>query len=120
MPNVFMNVEQLPLTKNGKTDRNRLKEMYREGKNVDKKEFEKAIKEFETPAYIFDLDILKERVLLIKQILSPACTCFAMKANPFLIKPMDEYTDRFEVCSPGNMRSVCVRALHRIRSWFPG
>ena len=32
VPNVFMNVEQLPLTKNGKTDRNRLKEMYREGK----------------------------------------------------------------------------------------
>lgn len=73
-----------------------------------KKEFEKAIKEFETPAYIFDLDILKERVLLIKQILSPACTCFAMKANPFLIKPMDEYTDRFEVCSPGEYE-ICMR-----------
>lgn len=75
---------------------------------MDKKEFEKAIKEFETPAYIFDLDILKERVLLIKQILSPACTCFAMKANPFLIKPMDEYTDRFEVCSPGEYE-ICMR-----------
>ena len=75
---------------------------------MDKKEFEKAIKEFKTPAYIFDLDILKERVLLIKQILSPACTCFAMKANPFLIKPMDEYTDRFEVCSPGEYE-ICMR-----------
>ena len=41
---------------------------------MDKKEFEKAIKEFKTPAYIFDLDILKERVLLIKQILSPGKT----------------------------------------------
>lgn len=32
VPNVFCNVEELPLTKNGKTDRNKLKEMYREGK----------------------------------------------------------------------------------------
>ena len=32
VPNVFVNVEELPLNKNGKTDRNRLKEMYREGK----------------------------------------------------------------------------------------
>ena len=85
---------------------------------MDKKEFEKAIKEFKTPAYIFDLDILKERVLLIKQILSPACTCFAMKANPFLIKPNIRIGLRY--AHRGNMRSVCVRALHRIRSWFPG
>lgn len=33
VPNVFVNVEELPLNKNGKTDRNRLKEMYREGKH---------------------------------------------------------------------------------------
>ena len=32
VPNVFVNVEELPLNKNGKTDRNRLKEMYREGR----------------------------------------------------------------------------------------
>ena len=32
VPNVFVNVEELPLNKNGKTDRNKLKERYMEGK----------------------------------------------------------------------------------------
>lgn len=39
VPNVFVNVEELPLNKNGKTDRNKLKEMYREGKKNGKERF---------------------------------------------------------------------------------
>lgn len=76
---------------------------------MEKKEFETVIREYETPCYVFDLDILKERVLLIKETLGKEISaCYAMKANPFLVKPMDEYTDRFEVCSPGEYE-ICMR-----------
>ncbi len=76
---------------------------------MEKKILEQAVQECTTPCYIFDLDILKERVTSIKNILGKeVTTCFAMKANPFLIRPMDEYTDRFEVCSPGEYE-ICIR-----------
>lgn len=46
------------------------------------------LRQEETPAYIFDLDMLKSRVQMMKTILSErAEICFAMKANPFLIGP---------------------------------
>lgn len=63
-----------------------------------------------TPCYVFDLDILKERMQLIQSIFDERTTaCYAMKANPFLIQPMDAYTGRFEVCSPGEYE-ICYRA----------
>lgn len=62
-----------------------------------------------TPAYVFDLDMLKERVLAIKEALKDkAKICYAMKANPFIIRPMDEYIDKYEVCSPGEYE-ICYR-----------
>ena len=43
------------------------------------------LRQEETPAYIFDLDMLKSRVQMMKTILGErAEICFAMKANPFL------------------------------------
>ena len=42
------------------------------------------LRQEETPAYIFDLDMLKSRVQMMKTILGErAEICFAMKANPF-------------------------------------
>ncbi len=63
---------------------------------------------FGSPLYIFDLDKLKERVMMIKERVKRAQCCYAMKANPFLIKPMDEYVDKYEVCSPGEYE-ICHR-----------
>lgn len=58
--------------------------------------------ELVTPSYVFDTDVLKAHMMLIKDIIgNRADVCFAMKANPFIISPMDEYTSKFEVCSPG-------------------
>lgn len=64
----------------------------------------------QTPAYVFDLDELAKRFQKVKKSLEGrAALCYAMKANPFLIRPMDPYTDRFEVCSPGEFR-ICERS----------
>lgn len=69
----------------------------------------KELNNLGTPAYIFDLDKLKTRVLNIKKILgSKANICYAMKANPFIIRPMDKYIDKYEVCSPGEYE-ICHR-----------
>ena len=60
------------------------------------------LRQEETPAYIFDLDMLKSRVQMMKTILGErAEICFAMKANPFLIGSLKDTADKFEVCSPG-------------------
>ncbi len=64
---------------------------------------------FSSPSYVFDLDLLKERMELIKECLGDKIVpCYAMKANPFLIQPMDAYTDKYEVCSPGEYE-ICHR-----------
>lgn len=65
-----------------------------------------------TPAYIFDIYKLLHRVLAIKGILTAhgkhnCRLCYAMKANPFLVAPLLEAVDKFEVCSPGEL-SICI------------
>lgn len=62
-----------------------------------------------TPAYIFDLDALHQRVASIKeQFGEHVILCYAMKANPFLVEPLSEMVGKFEVCSPGEFR-ICER-----------
>lgn len=64
---------------------------------------------FKTPTYIFEVKRLKERVDLIREMLPPETKlCFAMKANPFLVKPLEMMVDRIEVCSPGEYE-ICIR-----------
>lgn len=62
----------------------------------------------DTPSYVFDTDILTERARWIADTIRPAKLCFAMKANPFLVKVLDGYVERYEVCSPGEFR-ICVQ-----------
>ncbi|MEF3840581.1 alanine racemase [Enterococcus faecalis] len=60
-----------------------------------------------TPAYIFNLDKLTQRVQDIRQSLPPQVKfCYAMKANPFIIDHLAEKVDYFEVCSPGEFK-IC-------------
>ena len=64
----------------------------------------------ETPAYVFDLDILRDRIASVKKKLSGnVILCYAMKANPFLVAPLCEVVEKFEVCSPGEFR-ICEKA----------
>ena len=62
-----------------------------------------------TPAYVFDLDRMKEFVEKVHSCLGEkAELCYAMKANPFLTGPMMDVVPSFEVCSPGEFR-ICER-----------
>ena len=60
-----------------------------------------------TPAYVFDLDVLTQRVDQIRAAL-PSSTklAYAMKANPFIIDAIADHVDYFEVCSPGEFK-IC-------------
>ena len=61
----------------------------------------------ETPAYVFDQNTLRKRAAYLRERLPGALSlCFAVKANPFLVKELAPLTDRLEVCSPGELR-IC-------------
>ena len=65
---------------------------------------------YQTPFYIFDTDVLAERIRKIRSVIgSREEVCYAMKANPFLTGALIQLTDSFEVCSPGEFR-ICERA----------
>ena len=67
------------------------------------------INKIDTPAYIFDLNILNSCVNKIRKYLSENTSiCYAMKANPFILKYMSTKVDRLEVCSPGEY-DICIR-----------
>lgn len=64
---------------------------------------------YKTPFYLFDADILKKRIEGIKKALpSNAVLCYAIKANPFLVKTLKDEELLFEVCSGGEL-SICEK-----------
>ena len=65
------------------------------------------INNFDTPIYVFDIDKLKQRIKFLRENLTKRLElCYAIKANTFIIKEINEDVDRFEVCSPGEY-SIC-------------
>lgn len=70
-------------------------------------EMKKAADTYKTPLYLFDMDVLKETVERLRELLGKELTlCYAMKANPFLTAKMVELVEYIEVCSPGELR-IC-------------
>lgn len=66
-------------------------------------------KNFKTPSYVFDLDILKTRLNALQGILGDDVEIlYAMKANPFLVPFMKNTDVHFEVCSPGEF-AICEK-----------
>ena len=62
----------------------------------------KIVNNYETPIYVFDTNVLKERVKYLKSNLpSNVDICYAIKANTFIVDDIDSEVERFEVCSPG-------------------
>lgn len=77
---------------------------------MDRETIKYAAENFGTPCYIFDLDTLRARAEYIREKLGDNIGfCFAMKANPFIIKTLSALTERLEVCSPGEF-SVCEKS----------
>lgn len=77
---------------------------------VNESKLKTALANYKTPFYLFDTDILANRIADIRSALPPKTQiCFAMKANPFLVKDMEMHVDYFEVCSPGEFH-ICERA----------
>lgn len=77
---------------------------------MDKSEIEYAISQYQTPFYIFDTDILANQINKIRTALGTDVEiCYAMKANPFVIKEMQDIVDYFEVCSHGEF-NICELA----------
>ncbi len=76
------------------------------------KEYEKKlIAENRTAFYTFDTGVLKKRVAYLKNNLPESISlCYAVKANTFIIKEIENCVERLEVCSPGEYE-VC-RALN--------
>lgn len=72
-------------------------------------EIKKGVEAYGSPTYFFDLDLLRDRLELIRKKLGGAGLCYAMKANPFLVGEVDAYVDRLEVCSPGEYE-ICHKA----------
>lgn len=68
---------------------------------------DKLLTNVKTPFYVFDINVLKDRVLYLKSMLpSNVSLCYAMKANPFIVKELDGVVEKFEVCSFGEYK-VC-------------
>lgn len=58
--------------------------------------------------YVFDSDVLLERVKYLKKSLPENVSlCYAVKANTFIIKELIGCVERFEVCSPGEAE-ICT------------
>lgn len=69
---------------------------------INTEEIKTGAEKYETPLYIFDVDeMLNTAVQFKKGTGNRADICFAMKANPFLVKQMPDLIDRIEVCSMG-------------------
>lgn len=77
--------------------------------------YDDIMKTTETPAYVFDIDDVRNRIIKIKAMLGKNIDiCYAMKANPFLVAHMIDVIDKYEVCSPGEFK-ICERADIPIR-----
>lgn len=70
-------------------------------------DYTSILKQFPTPFYLFDSEILKKRIEFLRARLPENIRlCYAMKANSFIIKELEPLIDRFEVCSPGET-AIC-------------
>ena len=62
----------------------------------------KTIESIGTPFYVFDIDVLKNRINYLKSVLPENVhLCFAMKANPFVVKEIEDTIEKYEICSYG-------------------
>lgn len=64
-------------------------------------DYVKLANEYGTPFYIYDKNVLLNRVLYLKSKLGNVGLVFAIKANAFLVKELSNEVERLEICSKG-------------------
>ncbi len=70
-----------------------------------KTHIEKLLTSHPTPLYVFDIGTLLDRIAYLRRKLpADVSLCYAMKANTFILPHLGGPIDRFEVCSPGELR----------------
>ncbi len=74
---------------------------------MNRKQMEEILQKYSTPLYVFDIGVLKQRIAYLRKMLpGHVSLCYAVKANTFILSHMKDVIDRFEVCSPGELR-IC-------------
>lgn len=63
-------------------------------------DYNKIIKEYSTPLFVYNINILKERIKYLRENLK-GNLCYAIKANSFVIREITEEVERIEICSFG-------------------
>lgn len=62
---------------------------------------------FDTALYVFDIEEVKNRIAFLRSNLDKDIKlAFAIKANTFILKYVEPFVDKFEVCSPGELE-IC-------------
>lgn len=74
---------------------------------MDKKMMQRLAMRYSTPFYVFDIETLRNDVRYLREIFGGrAELCYAAKANTFILKEISGMIDRFEICSPGELK-IC-------------
>lgn len=69
--------------------------------------YQDVINKYGTPSYIYDINELIRRINYLKEKLSRCDNLiFAVKANTFIAKEIEEYIDKYEICSKGEF-DIC-------------
>ena len=71
-------------------------------------DYNKIIEKYSTPLFIYDIDELHNRVNYLKSKFNNYNMVYAVKANTFVIKEIDNLVERFEICSPGEY-DICEK-----------
>lgn len=69
-------------------------------------DFKKLSETYGTPLYLFDSNILKNRIEYLRKKLKGYSLVYAVKANTFIVSELEDEVERFEICSPGEF-DVC-------------
>lgn len=71
---------------------------------------DRLLKEESSAFYVFDTAVLRERIAYLRRHLPErAALCYAVKANPFIVRELKGAVERFEICSPGETE-ICMKA----------
>ena len=83
--------------------------------------FDYAALQREGAFYVFDTRALNRRVARLREALGPdVALCYAVKANPFLVREAAGNVERFEICSPGEWEICQALGLPSERAVISG